>query len=53
MKRYFEEGVGQLGEDHNVTFLIMVQFENLRVNSDKVQNVGHGQNLDNLCTPLI
>ncbi len=26
---------------------------NLRVNSDKVQNVGQGQNLDHLRTPLI
>ncbi len=28
-------------------------FETLRVNSDKVQNVGQGQNLDHLRTPLI
>ncbi len=27
--------------------------ETLRVNSDKVQNVGQGQNLDHLRTPLI
>ena len=25
----------------------------VRVNLDKVQNVGQGQNLDHLCTPLI
>ncbi len=28
-------------------------FQDLRVNSDKVQNVGRGQNLDHLRTPLI
>ena len=32
---------------------IMAEIYILRVNSDKVQNVGQGQNLDNLRTPLI